>query len=165
MKFKTDIEIVEDYIDYYKERNFVNNLSILWQVLYKRQIQDTLSFIFYKLHVRICELVGLLKGNKKGGLTKMTFNELIDINPNIRVADLIQLFLLGKDDKIYLNLAEPKNGYIEDYILMDERIISEKWEPYYENKILWIEEEYPDEEGDLARLTLCIDWRKSKWLN
>ena len=29
MKFKTDIEIVEDYIDYYKERNFVNNLSIL----------------------------------------------------------------------------------------------------------------------------------------
>ena len=28
MKFKTDIEIVEDYIDYYKERNFVNNLSI-----------------------------------------------------------------------------------------------------------------------------------------
>ena len=64
MKFKTDIEIVEDYIDYYKERNFVNNLSILEQVLYKRQIQDTLSFIFYKLHVRICELVRLLKGNK-----------------------------------------------------------------------------------------------------
>ena len=28
MKFKTDIEIVEDYIDYYKERNFVNNLTI-----------------------------------------------------------------------------------------------------------------------------------------
>ena len=39
MKFKTDMEIVEDYIDYYKERDFVNNLSILGQVLYKRQIQ------------------------------------------------------------------------------------------------------------------------------
>ena len=64
MKFKTDIEIVEDYIDYYKERNFVNNLSILEQVLYMRQIQDTLSFIFYKLHVRICELIRSLKGNK-----------------------------------------------------------------------------------------------------
>ena len=88
----------------------------------------------------------------------MTFNELIDINPDIRVADLIQLFLLGKDDKIYLNLAAPKNDY-KDYILMDERIISGKWEPYYENKILWIEEEYPDEDEDLARLTLCIDWR------
>lgn len=89
----------------------------------------------------------------------MTFNELIDIKPNIRVADLIQLFLLGKDDKIYLNLSAPKNGYAEDYILTRERIISKKWEPYYENKILWIEEEYPDEEEDLARLTLCIDWR------
>lgn len=92
----------------------------------------------------------------------MTFDELIDIKPDVRVADLIQLFLLGKDDKIYLNLAAPKNGYIEDYILMDERIISEKWIPYYEKKILWIEEEYQDEEGDLARLTLCIDWRDYK---
>lgn len=90
----------------------------------------------------------------------MTFNELIDIEPDVRVADLIQLFLLGKDDKIYLNLAAPKNGYIVDYILNDERIISEKWEPYYEKKILWIEEEYPDEDGDLANLTLCINWRE-----
>lgn len=89
----------------------------------------------------------------------MTFNELIDIKPDIRVADLIQLFLLGKDDKIYLNLAAPKNGYIEDYILMNERIISAKWSSYYESKILWIEEEFPDEDGDLAGLTLCIDWR------
>ena len=59
---KTDIEIVEDYIDYYKERNFVNNLSIQKQVLYKCQIQDTISFMFYKLHVRICEFVRLLNG-------------------------------------------------------------------------------------------------------
>ena len=64
MKFKTDMEIVEDYIDYYKERDFVNKLSIPEEVLYKCQIRDTLSFIFYKLHVRICELVRLLKGNK-----------------------------------------------------------------------------------------------------
>lgn len=92
----------------------------------------------------------------------MSFNELIDIEPDIRVADLIQLFLLGKDDKIYLNLAAPKNGYVVDYLLMDERIISEKWKPYYEKKILWIEEDYPDEEHDLAGLTLCIDWRNIK---
>ena len=62
---KTDIEIVEDYIDYYKERNFVNNLTIPEQVLYKCQIRDSLSFIFYKLLVRICEFVQLLGG--KGG--------------------------------------------------------------------------------------------------
>ena len=62
---KTDIEIVEDYIDYYKERNFVNNLSIPEQVLYKCQIRDTISFIFYKLHVRICEFVRSLKGGRE----------------------------------------------------------------------------------------------------
>ena len=59
---KTDIEILEDYIDYYKERNFVNNLSIPEQILYKCQIRDTLSFILYKLHVRIYEFVRSLKG-------------------------------------------------------------------------------------------------------
>ena len=59
---KTDIEIVEDYIDYYKERNFVNNLSIPEQVIYKCQIRDSLSFIFYKLLVRICEFVQLFEG-------------------------------------------------------------------------------------------------------
>ena len=59
---KTDIEIVEDYIDCYKERNFANNLSIPEQVIYKCQIRDTLSFIFYKLYVRICEFVRSLKG-------------------------------------------------------------------------------------------------------
>ena len=59
---KTDTEIVEDYIDYYKERNFINNLSIPEQVLYKYQIRDTLSFMFYKLHVMIREVDISLKG-------------------------------------------------------------------------------------------------------
>ena len=61
---KTDMEIIEDYIDYYKERNFVNSLSIPEQVLYKCQILDSLSFIFYKLLVRICEFVELFKGGR-----------------------------------------------------------------------------------------------------
>lgn len=62
--------------------------------------------------------------------------ELIDIQPSVRVCDVIQLFLLGKDDKIYLNLASPnKNGYCEDYILKDERIFSDKWQHYYEREV------------------------------
>lgn len=62
--------------------------------------------------------------------------ELIDIHPSVRVCDVIQLFLLGKDDKIYLNIASPnKNGYCEDYILKDERIISDKWQHYYEREV------------------------------
>ena len=58
---KTDIEIVEDYIDYYKERDFVNNLSIYEQTIYKCQIRDSLSFSFFKLHVRIGEFLECLK--------------------------------------------------------------------------------------------------------
>ena len=86
----------------------------------------------------------------------MKFMELIDIQPSVRVCDVIQLFLLGKDDKIYLNLASPnKNGYYEDYILKDERIISDEWQPYYEREVKWIEEEWVYEPG-LGHLTLVI---------
>lgn len=79
----------------------------------------------------------------------MTFDELLEIKPNIRVADIIQLYLLGYDDKIYLNLARYENGYPE-FILKDERIISDKWERYYECKVKWLEDN-----SDL--LTLFID--------
>ena len=34
----------------------------------------------------------------------MTFDNLLDLQPNVRLADLIQLFLLGYDDKIYVNV-------------------------------------------------------------
>ena len=79
----------------------------------------------------------------------MKFTELIDIQPMIRVCDIIQLFLLGHDDKVYLNLASSnKDGYYEDYILKDERIISDKWQPYYERKVEFIE--------DMCEITLVI---------
>ena len=79
----------------------------------------------------------------------MKFTELIDIQPMIRVCDIIQLFLLGHDDKVYLNLASlNKDGYYEDYILKDERIISDKWQPYYERKVEFIE--------DTCEITLLI---------
>ena len=71
----------------------------------------------------------------------MTFNELIDIKPSVRVADIIQLFLLGDDDKIYITLSEYNNGeYV--YLLKNERIIHEEWEKYYDCNIKWIEENY-----------------------
>lgn len=86
----------------------------------------------------------------------MKFMELIDIQPSVRVCDVIQLFLLGEDDKIYFNLASPnKNGYCENYILRDERIISNEWQPYYECEVKWIEEECTGEPG-LGYLTLVI---------
>ena len=34
----------------------------------------------------------------------MTFDNLLDLQPNVRLADLIQLLLMGYDDKIYVNV-------------------------------------------------------------
>lgn len=64
----------------------------------------------------------------------MNFDELLDIKSNVKVCDIIQLFLAGYDDKIYLNLSDTH----ENYILSNERIISSKWIPYYECNILYL---------------------------
>ena len=37
----------------------------------------------------------------------MKFMDLFDIESTVRVCDIISLFLIGGDDKIYLNLANP----------------------------------------------------------
>lgn len=68
------------------------------------------------------------------GVTKMSFYDLFDRKCEVKVCDIIQLFLLGYDDKIYLNLSDTR----ENYILSKERIISSKWIPYYECNILYI---------------------------
>lgn len=86
----------------------------------------------------------------------MNYMEIFDIQPRIRVCDIIHLFLIGGDDKIYFNLSTPnKKGYCDDYILKCERIISESWVPYYECNIKWIEEECSGESG-VGYLTLVI---------
>ena len=64
----------------------------------------------------------------------MSFDDLFDRKCEVKVCDIIQLFLMGYDDKIYLNLSDTK----ENYILSKERIISSKWIPYYECNILYI---------------------------
>lgn len=35
----------------------------------------------------------------------MNFMEIFDIQSNVRVCDIIYLFLIGGDDKIYFNLS------------------------------------------------------------
>lgn len=56
MHLKNKFEIIEKYIDYYKERDFVESLTIAEQVLYKHQIQNTISFSFFLAHERMVEL-------------------------------------------------------------------------------------------------------------
>ena len=41
---KLTMELMEDYIDYLGEREFINSLTIEEQVLYKCQLRDTLGF-------------------------------------------------------------------------------------------------------------------------
>ena len=67
----------------------------------------------------------------------MSFDELFDRKCEVKVCDIIQLFLMGYDDKIYLNLSDTN----ENYILSNERIISSKWVQYYECNILYILDE------------------------
>lgn len=63
----------------------------------------------------------------------MCFDDLFERKCEVKVCDIIQLFLAGYDDKIYLNLSDTN----EIYILFNERIISSKWIPYYECNILY----------------------------
>lgn len=62
----------------------------------------------------------------------MSFDDLFDRKCEVKVCYIIQLFLMGYDDKIYLNLSDTK----ENYILSKERIISSKWIQYYECNII-----------------------------
>lgn len=64
----------------------------------------------------------------------MSFDDLFDRKCEVKVCDIIQLFLMGYDDKIYLNLSDTN----DNYILYNERIISSKWVQYYESNILYI---------------------------
>ena len=64
----------------------------------------------------------------------MRFDDLFDRKCEVKVCDIIQLFLMGYDDKIYLNLSD----IYENYILSKERIISSKWIPYYECNIHYL---------------------------
>lgn len=49
---KKEQEILEDYIDYLGERDFVNSLTVEEQTLYKCQLRDTLGFAKFSLCMR-----------------------------------------------------------------------------------------------------------------
>ena len=80
----------------------------------------------------------------------MRFDELFDRKCEVKVCDIIQLFLMGYDDKIYLNLSDSSGNYI----LTNERIISPKWITYYESDVICILDEPCN--NDFGFLTLVI---------
>lgn len=62
---KTTNEIIEKYIDYYGEREFVEKLTISEQLLYRLQLRNTISFSFFLIHERFMRVVNLLIGSKE----------------------------------------------------------------------------------------------------
>lgn len=69
----------------------------------------------------------------------MEFMDIVDITPNLRLCDLIQLFLLGYDDKIYIDLYWCYRDKTEP-IYEQIRIIDGKLKPFYECQISWLSE-------------------------
>ena len=69
----------------------------------------------------------------------MKFDDIIDLQPKITLGELIQLFLLGYDDKIYIDLVIGGNEFRSESI-DNVRILDSRLEPYYTNDILWMHE-------------------------
>lgn len=72
----------------------------------------------------------------------MVFDELISLRPSLKLGELIQLFLLGYDDKIYFDIII--NGDLYNPI-EHVRIIDEKLQPYYDYEIEYLS----DTEGSM----------------
>lgn len=58
---KTEHEIIEEYIDYYNEREFVESLTLQDQMLYRLALREMYSYLFFKLYVRVREFFGSFK--------------------------------------------------------------------------------------------------------
>ena len=67
----------------------------------------------------------------------MKFDDLLDLKPNVTLGELIQLFLLGYDDKIYIDVEVGGEEIIEH-----ARIIDVDLKPYYEYKIQYLSGTY-----------------------
>lgn len=58
---KTEYEIIEEYIDYFNEKEFVESLTLQDQMLYRLTLRETYSYLFFKLYVRVREFFGSFK--------------------------------------------------------------------------------------------------------
>ena len=83
----------------------------------------------------------------------MKFEELITLRPSLKLGELIQLFLLGYDDKIYLDILINADSYNQ---MEHIRIIDVSLEPYYDYKIEYL----CDAEGSM--LTVGIKKEENK---
>lgn len=67
---KTEYQIIEEYIDYYNERKFVESLTTQEQILYRISLRDTYSYLFFKLYVRMQEFFRNFKKKIESGVLR-----------------------------------------------------------------------------------------------
>ena len=58
---KTEYEIIEEYIDYFNEKEFVESLTLQDQMLYRLALREAYSYLFFKLYIRVREFFGSFK--------------------------------------------------------------------------------------------------------
>lgn len=85
-------------------------------------------------------------------MKKTEFDDIITMDVKLTLGQLINLFLRGYDDKIYIDVTIIKyvDGVRCEDILEKVRIISEWFEPYYDYKI----EALSDSNNSLLSVTL-----------
>lgn len=71
-------------------------------------------------------------GANMRGVDSMRFNEMLDLEPNLILADFIKLCLMGDDDKVRIDIDIVDGPCIENLRIIDSRLI-----PRYEYKIIW----------------------------
>ena len=60
---KTEYEIIEEYIDYFNEKKFVESLTLQEQMLYRLALRETYTYLFFIFYVRVREFFGSFKKN------------------------------------------------------------------------------------------------------
>ena len=88
----------------------------------------------------------------------MTFDNLIDIKPNVSLDDLIQLFLLGMDDKTYFGIQ------LDDVKFDHVRIIDPWLKPYYEYRVKYIEKSDYDSRSIFSVRLVKENWYLFIWI-
>ncbi len=60
---KTEYEIIEEYIDYFNEKEFVERLTLQEQMLYRLALRETYTYLLFKVYVRVREFFRIFKKN------------------------------------------------------------------------------------------------------
>lgn len=82
--------------------------------------------------------------------TLSSFDDVLFCRPKLKLGELIQLFLLGYDDKIYITIQDADS----EEICKSARIIDGSLIPYYDKYIAFLEEPSYEDKGTILSITI-----------